>query len=208
MINYSNIIRHDNIDFADYLKIGGYSHSWLKHQRNGICPPMIVTDNMKIGSMVDNILTEPHKVDLASHFYPFCKQIVFTIKERFGSMIDVFQKQVSYTANVTYDAFTMPTTGRLDFLLPGHAVIDLKCSKSKIKDIPTLIEFMGYENQIWHYCKMSKVDKAYLMVYSIPDKRTEIYFYDCSNNYNTFWSNKCIEFGKVKETINDTPTIF
>lgn len=195
MIQYKNIIRYDNIAFSDYLKLPGKSHSWLKHQKNGVCSAMAVTDNMLIGSMVDNILTEPHKVDMASEFYPFCKKIVFTIREKFGDMINVFQKQVSYTADVTYDAFTMPTTGRLDFLLWDHAVIDLKCTKSK--DVPALIEFMGYYNQVWHYCKMAGVDKAYLMVYSIPLGKTEIYYYDCSSNYNTFWANKVIEFGSV-----------
>ena len=80
MLTYTNIQRHDNIEFNDYLKLGGFSHSFLKHQKNGICSPMYITDNMKTGSLVDNILTEPAKADMTSPFYPACKDIAFNIK--------------------------------------------------------------------------------------------------------------------------------
>jgi hypothetical protein len=196
MLTYKNIQRHDDIDFKDYLKIGGYSHSWLKHQKNGICPPMYVTDNMKVGSLVDNILTEPKKADMSSPFYPGCKDIAFRIKENFGDMIKAFQKQISYTADIQHKEWVMKTTGRLDFLLPKHCVVDLKCTQSK--DVKALIAFMGYENQVWHYCKMAGVEKAYLMVYSIPNKKTEIFYLDCSSNFNQFWANKVMDFGSVK----------
>ncbi len=196
MLTYKNIQRHDDKPFEEYLKLKGFSHSWLKHQKNGVCPPMYVTDNMKTGSLVDAILTEPAKVDMSSPFYPACKDIAFRIKENFGDMIKVFQKQISYTAEIEYKEWVMKTTGRLDFLLPKYAVVDLKCTMSK--DVTALIKFMGYENQVWHYCKMAGVDKAYLMVYSIPLKKTEIFYYDCSSDYNKFWADKVMDFGSVK----------
>ncbi len=197
MLTYSNIQRHDDIPFSDYLKLGGLSHSFLKHAKNGIATPINVSEVMKRGSLVDAMLTEPEKADMSSPLYPACKSIVFEIRNNFGDMINRFEKQVSYTCEIDYKGFRIKSTGRLDFLLPKFAVIDLKITQAK--DVPALIKFMGYENQVWHYCKMSKVDKAYLMVYSVPLKKTQIFYYDCSNDYNEFWANKILDYGKVEE---------
>jgi hypothetical protein len=197
MINYSDIVKYDNISFEDYLKLGKdfYSHSFLKRERNGIVEPLKITDNIRIGSLVDSIITEPQKADLTSELYPFAKDISDRIKSEFGSLISYFKKQLSYTGIASFADFKLPVIGRLDFLLESQAVIDLKVTKSK--NIPELIYFMGYKNQLWHYARLSGVNKAYLLVYSIPNKRTECHFVDVSSNYNEFWADKIIDFGKV-----------
>lgn len=197
MITYSNIQRIDNLPFEEYLQLPGYSHSFLKREINGITEELRITDNIIIGKLVDNILTEPAKADMSSSLYPVAKLIAAEVTKHFGTMINSFQKQISYTAEVEFKGFTMPTTGRLDFLLPGHAVIDLKITK--MKDINALIDFMGYKNQLWHYCKMAGVSKGYLMFYSIPLKQTFVRYVDCSFGTNEFWAEKIIKFGKVQE---------
>lgn len=195
MITYSNITRYDNMPFDQYLRLGGYSHSFLKRERGGVTEDLKITDNIRIGSLVDNILTEPARVDMSSPLYPYARDIAAKIKATFGGLIQAFQKQVSYTADASCGDFCMPVTGRLDFLLPRHSVIDLKVTKSK--ELKTLIEFMGYKNQGWNYCKMAKVDTFFLMMHSIPLKRTEIIKVDCSSSDNEFWREKIIKFGKV-----------
>ncbi len=197
MITYSNIQRHDNLPFEEYLKLGGYSHSFLKRERMGMVEDLKMTDNIMIGKLVDAILTEPKNAEMSNELYPVAKLIAYEIQKTFGGLIVRFQKQVSFTADVTYRAFTMPTTGRLDYLLPGHAVIDLKVTKSKHAAVPGLVDYMGYKNQLWHYAKMAKVNKSYLMIHSIPSKSTILYAYDCSLDMNDFWAEKIITFGKV-----------
>jgi hypothetical protein len=64
MILYKNIQSFDDVEFVKYLQMPGYSQSFLKKEINGIAPGVDVTGNMKLGSMVDAILTEPHKVDV------------------------------------------------------------------------------------------------------------------------------------------------
>lgn len=196
MISYSNIHRFDNMPFNEYLKLNGYSHSFLKRERNGIAEDLAITDNIRVGSLVDAIITDPAKADMSSPLYPVARNISAAIKGKFGSIIAKFQKQVSYTANVSYMDFIMPTTGRLDFLLPGFAVVDLKVTKAKC--LRTLIEFMGYKNQMFNYCKMAKVDTAYLMMYSIPLRKTEIIRIDCISDNNIFWQEKILKYGTVK----------
>ena len=65
MINISNIVRIESIPFDQYLQVEGYSHSFLKHQKYGVSETMEVTANMRTGSLVDGILTEPEKVNMA-----------------------------------------------------------------------------------------------------------------------------------------------
>lgn len=202
MIEYTNIQRHDNMDFQEYLKLPGYSHSFLKREHNGITEELKITDNITTGKLVDNILTEPIKADMSSPLYPYAKAIAHAIKSDFGLFLNKFEKQISFTADATHKGFTMPTTGRLDYLLPGYAVIDLKVTKSKEKDINALIDFMGYKNQVWHYSKMAGVNKAYLLFYSIPAKKIILRYIDCSFGNNEFWADKIIKFGVVNSNNN------
>lgn len=194
MITYTNIQRHDNIPFADYLKIGGYSHSFLKYEQNGEKAEIEVTKQMRLGSMVDAILTDPENVDMSDEMYIPGRDISRKIKAQFGQMFQHFEKQVSYTGTVEYKGFKMRTTGRLDFLLPKLAVVDLKVTK--MKDVHALIEFMGYKNQLWHYCRYAGVEKGYIMIYSMPLKQTFIVSIDCSDKMNEFWAGKILKLGE------------
>lgn len=195
MITYSNIVRHDNIEFEDYLKLDGYSHSFLKSNVQGAAKYFEQTDKVRIGHIVDAILTEPGKVDMSSPLYPACKVIAAELMRLFGDVFDACLKQISYTARMHMGDLSMKVTGRLDLLLEGFAVIDLKITHEK--DIDALIQFMGYENQVWHYAKMAKVSKAYLIFYCVPLKKVVVKAIDVSSDTNEFWLNKIIDFGEV-----------
>lgn len=199
MITYSNISTSNGIDFNDYLKYTGYSHSFLKGESFGIAKEVPMTDKIKVGKLVDAILTEPEsidKYDMLDILYPIAKEIAFKIRDQFGDLIKRFESQISFTADVEYEGFTMPTKGRMDYLLKDVAVIDLKVSFAK--DVKALIEFMKYENQLWHYCKAMNVTQAYLLIYSVPLKKTQLIKIDVSQPVNEFWADKCLKFGLTK----------
>lgn len=195
MITVSNIVMIEAIPFQEYLQIPALSHSFLKREVNGIAPDLETTDNMRLGSMVDAILTEPEKADMTSHLYEAARAISHEIKTKFGNAIKAFRKQLSFTADFEHQGFTIWVKGRLDFLLMGHAVVDLKVTLSK--DVHALIDYMGYRNQLWSYCQMAKVKVAYLMIYSVPNKKVYLIKLDCSNASNPFWEEKILKFGKV-----------
>jgi len=196
MITYTDIQRHDNIAFEQYLQLPGYSHSFLKSNIGGLSKHFEQTDKVRVGHLVDTILTEPAKADMSSPLYRQCKQIAAKVMEMFGDAISMCSKQVNFTAKMEMGDFVMLTKGRLDLLLEGVAVIDLKITGEK--DIDALIQFMGYENQLWHYAKMAKVKKAYLLFYSIPRKEVIVRAVDVSSEHNEFWLNKIIDFGRVE----------
>ena len=195
MINYTNIQKHINIPFDEYLKFNGYSHSFLKREKNGITPELTITENIIIGKLVDGILTEPQYVEMANPLYPVAKLIAYEISKNFGDLIKHFEKQISYTSLMQYGDFIMPAKVRLDFMLTGHAAIEMKITKSK--DIDGIIKHMGYENQLWHQTKMAGVNKGYFLFHSIPLKKTIILTANCDSDHNDFWAEKIISFGTV-----------
>ncbi len=199
MITYSNIVRYDNLPFDDYLNLAGYSHSFLKRERNGIMPHLEITDNILLGALVDSILTEPSRVQMSHVLYPAASKIAATLKHQYGDLIKHFKTQVSYTATVECSGLEMQVKGRTDFLLESRAIIDLKVTKAK--NVSALIQYMGYENQVWHYAKLAQVEKAYILIYSVPLKRTFIIPMQVQNSANDFWIDKILLFGSVKNNI-------
>lgn len=196
MITFSNIVRHDNIPFEDYLSIDGKSHSYLKGETWGESKVFKETDKIKIGKMVDAILTEPEKVNMLDPLYPMSAIIATKIRMRFGQHIERMEKQVSYTATLSFLDHSMPAKFRLDFLLPGILVLDLKITHEPIQKIPALVDFMGYKNQLFGYAKVAQVPRAYLLFYSVPSNKCELFDVPVTET-NTFWRDKILRFGTV-----------
>ena len=185
------------MEFGQYKELAGLSHSYLKREKFGVVDELEITDNIRVGSIVDGILTDPKSVNYHDPLYFQCREIAHFIKEKFGYLINGFEKQVSYTAEIKHKGFKLFTTGRLDFLIPGHAVIDLKITASK--NIPQLVEYMGYPNQLWHYCRMAGVKKRYLIVYSKPLRQCFLYQLPDVTEMNEFWAGKILKFGEPDE---------
>lgn len=194
MITFSNIRKHTAIDFADYLAFQGYSHSFLKSNVCGIPVHVEETTNMRMGSQVDAILTDTRHANMADPVYPHAKAIASDIQRMFGDMLGMMEKQVSYTAELEMQGFVLPVKGRLDYLLPGHFVLDLKVTRSK--DVDAIIRYMNYLNQVWVYAGMAGVTKAYLLMYSVPLKHIELRQIDVTGD-NAWWADKIRTFGRV-----------
>jgi len=199
MITYSNTQRYENLPFEQYLKLDGYSHSFLKGQKNGITPYFKVTDKVRLGSLVDALLTQDDRFDFSDPLAQKAISIARNIKDTFGGMIKLFKPQISYTSVASLGAFSLKVTGRLDWELPKHCIIDLKVTGAKSdKEFATYIEHMGYKNQLWHYAKMGGFNKAYIVAYSTPAKKCLNVVSIPVGDRNEFWEQKILEFGSVK----------
>lgn len=213
MINFTDIQQHLNVPFEVYQKLPGYSTSFLKNEKNGVKPDFVMTDKVRLGSLVDSILTEPGKADMSSPLYPQAKKIAWELKKMYPEIVAVLVPQVSYTGVADYCGFKMPVRGRLDYLLPivgdgstgdgstgNLAVVDLKVTFSTEAQIKTLIGYMQYDEQMFLYCNFAQVKLAYLMFYSVPNKKCileKIIMPDTS----LWWEQKIMNFGKVDEVI-------
>lgn len=154
----------------------------------------IPTEKVKIGSLVDAFLTEPDLVDINDKNYLKAKKIASCIKNNFGHLIKRFENQVCYSAEIEYQGLILPTIGKLDWLLPEHAVIDLKFTKEK--SLTGVINHFGYNNQLWHYSRLAVVRKAYIIAYSdaIVDCLPIINI-DVREDENEFWKNAVLKYG-------------
>ena len=198
MINYKNTLRYENLPFEKYLKLGGYSHSFLKSQKNGISPYFKVTDKVRLGSLVDALLTQDDRFDFNDPLAQKAISIAKQIKDTFGGMIELFKPQISYTSTLEYSGLSMKVTGRLDWELPKFAVIDLKVTGAKTdKEFAAYIDHMGYKNQLWNYAKMAGLNKAYIVAYSVPAGRCLSVVSIPITERNEFWENAIFEFGTV-----------
>jgi len=198
MIEYKNIQRYDNLDFDKYLSYKGYGHSSIKtlKKSGGVIEDFTPSEIMRVGSMVDSILTEPERVKI-NRYYEIASPIAKFISRECPYLMQC-EKQVSYTAQMGFKGFVLPTKGRLDYQLGKHMVIDLKITKSsKVRDV---IKFMGYENQLWHYKRLAGAQETLILIYSVPKKTCELIYIDTSGP-SFFWEDAIMNFGTVKENI-------
>lgn len=99
------------------------------------------------------------------------------------------------TAVMHCGEFSMDVKGRLDFGLPGFAVIDLKIHNGN--NFLGVVEHFGYKNQLFNYRGMYQVPKAYLMVHETKKKANRLINVDCSDMNNEFWRESIYKFGTV-----------
>ena len=156
-----------------------------------------VTEAMRVGSMVDAIMTEPSTVDMESELYDYCKLIAYNIKKQLPlNAIKMLQKQISYTAEFHYGGFVLPVKGRLDFEIQNVLTIDLKVSG--VKSLDAIINYMGYENQVIGYSLMADNPNAMIIGYLKPLKVVQLRSVEVSN-INEFWKDKIMKFGTVND---------
>jgi hypothetical protein len=198
MITYSNIKALPNVPFESYLKLEGFSHSFLKREVNGVAPYMEISDKMKLGSLIDGLLMQPDQVDIRDAQYQIAVKMAIEIKNTFGGLIKDFVSQMSYTGIAEHQGFKMPVCGRLDWLLPNHAVIDLKCTGAKSdNEFTAFITHMGYNNQMFNYCGLSQTQTAYIIPYSTTSKKCLSVVKIPIDTSNNFWAEKILKYGTV-----------
>jgi hypothetical protein len=192
MIHATNIQRLTNLDFDSYRALPQYSFSFLKRERNGVAADLDPTPKIAMGKLVDGILCEPATVDMSHSLYRPAKVIAHSLQQKFGNLIQHFDKQVSYTGLFQHSGFELPTKGRPDFELPKIAIVDLKVTDAK--KIQPVIDYMMYWSQTWGYAKLGGCSKRYLMVYSKPNKEAVLLANPMTES-DPFWEEKIIRFG-------------
>lgn len=199
ILSYSDIQRYENMPWQDYVKLPGYSFSYLKREVQGVSPAFTPSNKVLRGSLVDAILMQQDDVDMRSALFPEAKIIASALIAEFGEIICCFTSQDSYTGTLSYAGLRMPVKGRLDWRLQvagkTKAVIDLKITEAT--NIKELIKFMKYDAQQNNYMGLSQGTRAYILPYNPKLKKVlsiEPLEYD---ENNSFWIEKVLKFGKV-----------
>lgn len=197
MITTHAVQRITGLGFQDYLMLPQYSHSYLKNERSGFIQSPTVTAKMRLGSLVDGLLTDG-EVNMADPLYPVAKNIALKLKAEFGWAIGRLHKQVSYTGIMRYNAgkaiFELPVKTRPDFEESKRFIIDLKVTDEV--DVDAVINFLGYKNQMFGYGKMAECPVAFLLMYR-RKMRDAVLRKVPIGDTNLFWQEKIIKFGKA-----------
>jgi len=175
MITVSNVKRIDKIPFEDYLKMDYLSHSSLKQMKNGIQKEFIRTDKVRLGSIVDDIMTnKSESVDFLNPLYPEALEISQNITKDFGHIIKSYKSQVSYVGDFYLGDLILTLKGRVDWLLEKRAIIDLKVTEiaKTAEDCIKIIEYMGYDNQLFIYKSFEGISRTFIMMHSRKTKKT------------------------------------
>jgi len=181
----TDIIRHEGLNFEQYLRLQGYSFSSFKGAE--IKP----TFNMLIGTLVHRYLLEPASYN--HEHSEIVKPIAMAVKSFLGSSLQLAKKEVSYTAKFHYEGFVLPYRGRVDMEITNELVIDLKIINGL--SINETIEFFGYKNQQSGYCFASNCPKALLVAYSRRTKKTETKLITPTPEW---WQSKILTYGTPK----------
>lgn len=188
--------------FEQYLLLSNtgersYSHSFLKSEQSGVSPLFVASQKVKLGKMVDSILMSPDEVNPAEPEFKIGRKIASEIKRQFGPMISNFVPQLSYTGCLNYKGIVMNVCGRLDWLLTNHAVIDLKVTDAKTdKEFAKIIDYMGYDNQLFNYRGLAGVNKSFIIPYSTKAKAClSVVELEYSHSAEKFWIDSVLKFG-------------
>lgn len=194
MINFSNRRQSKGIEFGEYLKLPGFSYSYLKSEVAGTTPEFISSEKVELGKLVDAILTQPDEIDIYSPLLKRAEKIAEALKDNFGEYIKQFESQVTLSCDMEFNGISMPFRGRLDWGLKNIAVIDLKVTASK--DLHGVIKHMGYDRQLQGYCGAYGVKLGYVLIFSSTTFKYDLVRMPLQSD--DFWAEKIMKFGSVK----------
>lgn len=179
----SNVIYHPAQDFAQYLKIPGTSFSSLKAFKGG------ATLGMQLGTRVHNYLNEPEQYDWIDS--DVVLPIAGKIKEKLGAAYNHLQKELGVTCDLLHDGMMLNYKGRIDMVIPGRIVVDLKVLAGKLQDA---VKYFKYDRQISGYCLASGCSIGLIVAYNKKEKKVEtMLIKPCS----IFWEQTIGERGEI-----------
>ena len=197
---YTDIQKIKPESFQDYLDIDRHSfHSLLYADR----PFSGVTNKMKIGKLVDAILTKqpPPTGYHSDEDYSAAKSIAKEISDKFGdSIIKNVECQAAFIGTINDGVFKLPVKGILVWYLEKKCVIDLKVTFNKVKDrneALSFIRYMKYDYQIFNYMNLGECGMAYIMLHSVPNKKTFFFSVSDFQDAESWWLEQVLKYGII-----------
>lgn len=156
-----------SLSFGEYLKLPGFSHSTIKQMQRG--KMLIETEAMNLGTKCHHYLLEP---ELYQHESNEVKDIAMSMKEKLGEAVMYLEPEEAFTCDLTWEGLTMPFKGRVDLSKKGRMVVDVKVVETK--NIMTMIDWFGYDNQLSGYGMGFGTNLLILCWYSKKLKKTTL----------------------------------
>ena len=202
-MRYINLTKVIDLPFEQYLQVKVDSFSSLKQKGKS---DFIPTKKVYIGKLVDDILTNKGlESNLLNPLYSIAKDIADRMRSDLGEQIFKFlQFQNSYFGDIEFEGFRLSVKGRLDAEIGKKAIVDFKVTdlvKNK-EDCLKLVQFMGYERQLFHYGNLAGGNRAhYLFIYSKKARKTfflkVLTTEDSIASCRNWWEERVLTYGKL-----------
>lgn len=175
---------YEGMSFADYLALPGFSYSGIT--RDGAAP-IVETEKMKFGTLVDCYLFEPEKY--TGEQYRLVKPCAKAVKDKLGALLTHGKRQLVVTCKLVYNGIELDYKGRVD-LFAGGIVVDMKVSEL---EIVKAINFFGYDKQVSGYALPLGAKVA--VIVSVHPKKCTVSTAPIAVSAD-WWQRKVLEYGK------------
>lgn len=179
----ANVQYYPAQDFAQYLKIPGTSFSSLKDFKGGVTP------GMQLGTRVHNFVNEPEQYDWVDS--DLVIPIAGAIKSVLGDAYHLLQKELGITCDFIHYGLKLNYKGRIDMVIPGRIVVDLKVLAGKLQDA---VKYFKYDQQISGYCLSSGCAIGLIVAYNKKEKKVETMLIKPDQ---VFWEKVISERGEI-----------
>lgn len=180
---------HVDIPFEDYLRLPGYSFSWLKSGGQKIEP----TPKMRLGTKVHAYLLSAHEYEHGEDS-DLVRPLAMALKGVLGPVLRYCTPELAVTADFIYDGMVLKYKGRIDLPVVSKPhlslVIDLKVTEM---DLRKSIDFFHYHHQVSGYCLAIGASKGVIVSVNPRTKKTQV---QPIRLITSFWEKSVLRFGK------------
>lgn len=177
---------HYDLTFDEYEKLHGLSYSKLKSYDR----PVLNTPAMQFGTKVHQYLLEPKLFDHDGQLQ-LIKFCAAKVKDVIGDLWQHLSTEVSVQSDFVNEGFFLPYKGRIDMMVEGRIIVDLKVSRHQLSK--TITHF-GYDNQLNGYMLSTGIKRAVIIRVCPDGFVTEMKVIPFNN---AFWQTAVLKFGKA-----------
>lgn len=186
MIRVENLKFYEGVPFEEYLKMPGYSYSWIKSGGQHFKP----TSKMNLGSQVDDYLNYQSSFDGDIELIKPTAQV---LRQASGDLYPYLKKQLSITADFIYEDILFQYKGRIDWGIYKMIVIDTKVAE----DINKTIYYFDYPSQISGYCLALSAPVG--IIIAVNPKTKEVTYLNIPIR-DYWWRHKILKYGTPIKT--------
>lgn len=184
-----NVRFYRDLEFSDYLKMPGYSFSWLKSGGQKIEP----TPKMQLGTKVHAYLLSAHEY-LHAEGHELVRPLAIALKGILAPVLRYCSPELAVTADFIYQGMVLHYKGRIDLpvISKPHLslVIDIKVTEM---DLRRSIDFFKYDVQVSGYSLVIGASRAVIVSVNPKSKLTQVVPIRLTDD---FWKWAVLKYGQ------------
>lgn len=184
-----NVRFYRDLEFSDYLKMPGYSFSWLKSGGQKIEP----TPKMQLGTKVHTYLLSAREY-LHEEGHELVRPLAVALKGVLAPVLRYCSPELAVTADFVHQGMVLHYKGRIDLpvISKPHLslVIDIKVTEM---DLRRSIDFFHYEHQVNGYALSIAAQRRVIISVNPKNGITQVIPIAYTDE---FWKRAVLKYGR------------